>query len=50
MRNVLTRAQYAEVVAAQCIVDAETKDHKNWEPSARPGSLPEARKDGARAR
>jgi hypothetical protein len=32
MQNVLTHApEYAEVVAAECIVDAETKDHKNWE-------------------
>ena len=23
--------QSAEVVAAECVVDAETKDHKNWE-------------------
>jgi hypothetical protein len=32
MRNVLSHApEYAEVVAAECIVDAETKDHMNWE-------------------
>ena len=32
MRNVQTHApEYAELVAAECIVDAETKDHKNWE-------------------
>ena len=32
MRNVLTHApEHAELVAAECIVDAETKDHKNWE-------------------
>ena len=32
MRNVLTHApDYAEIAAAECIVDAETKDHKNWE-------------------
>jgi hypothetical protein len=31
MRNVLEHApECAEVVAAECIVDAETKDHKNW--------------------
>ena len=24
-------ARPAEIVAAECVVDAETKDHKNWE-------------------
>jgi rubrerythrin len=32
MQRALTDApQSAEVVAAECVVDAETKDHKNWE-------------------
>jgi hypothetical protein len=32
MQKALSDApQSAEVVAAECVVDAETKDHKNWE-------------------